>query len=69
MQLRNNHRLMRKIRRNKKYYLCYSKPPVLDIKWENCDINIVELASISKFSKLDGIGIPLRLLNYSLIMH
>ena len=25
-----------------KYYLSYSKPPVLDMKWENHDINVVE---------------------------
>ena len=31
------------------------------MKWENRDINIVEQAIISKFSKLDVIGTPLRL--------
>ena len=29
-----------------KYYLSYPKPPVLDIKWANRDINVVEWASI-----------------------
>ena len=32
------------------------------MKWENCDINIVEWASIPKFRKLDVIFTPLRLL-------
>ena len=42
-------------------YLSYSKPPVLDMKWENRDANVVEEANIPKFSKLDNIGTPLRL--------
>ena len=29
-----------------KYYLSYPKPPVLDIKWANRDINVVEWANI-----------------------
>ena len=33
-----------------KYYLSYPKPPVLDMKWENHDINVVELAKHSKVS-------------------
>ena len=45
-----------------KYYLSYPKPPVLDMKWENHDINVVERAKIPKFSELDDIVIPLRLL-------
>ena len=32
-----------------KYYLSYPKPPVLDMKWENHDINVVEWANIPKF--------------------
>ena len=32
-----------------KCYLCYPKPPVLDMKGENRDINVVEWANISKF--------------------
>ena len=32
------------------------------MKWENSDINVVERANISKFSKLDDIVTPLRLL-------
>ena len=31
------------------------------MKWENCDINVVERANISKLSRLDDIVIPLRL--------
>ena len=45
-----------------KYYLCYPKPPVLDIKWANHDINVVEWANIPKFSALDDLVTPLRLL-------
>ena len=45
-----------------KYYLSYPKPPVLVIKWANCDINVVEWANIPKFSALDNLGTPLRLL-------
>ena len=32
------------------------------MKWENRDINVVERANIPKFSKLDNIVTPLRLL-------
>ena len=35
-----------------KYFLIYPKPPVLDLKWENHDINAVEWASIPKFPPL-----------------
>ena len=31
-----------------KYHLSYPKPPVLDMKWKNHDINVVEWANISK---------------------
>ena len=34
---------------------CYPKPPLLDMKWGNRDINVVEQASIPKFSKPDNI--------------
>ena len=44
------------------YYLSYPKPPVLGVKWKNLDINILERVNIPKFSKLDGIVTPLRLL-------
>ena len=44
------------------YYLSYSKPAVLDMKWKNRDINVVERANIPKFSKLGDIVTPLRLL-------
>ena len=42
-------------------YLSYPKPPVLDMKWKNRDINVVEQAIILKFSTLDNIRTPLRL--------
>ena len=45
-----------------KYYLSCPKPPVLDMKWTNHDINVVEWANIQKFSTLDDIVTPLRLL-------
>ena len=34
-----------------KYYLSYSKPCVLDMKWENRDINVIDRANIPKFGK------------------
>ena len=37
-----------------KYYLSYPKPPVLDMKWENHDINVVEWANIPKFPLLQN---------------
>ena len=48
-----------------KYYLSYPKQPVLpvlDMKWENRDINVVERANIPNFNKLDDMVTPLRLL-------
>ena len=45
-----------------KYYLSYPNPPVLDTKSANCDINVVEWANIPKFSALDDLVTPLRLL-------
>ena len=45
-----------------KYYLSYPKPPVLDMKWANCDINVVEWANIPKFSTPEDLVTPLRLL-------
>ena len=45
-----------------KYYLSYPKLPVLDMKWANRYINVVEWANIPKFSVLDAIVTPLRLL-------
>ena len=45
-----------------KYHLSYPKPPVLEMKWGNCDINVVKWANISKFSALDNLVTPLRLL-------
>ena len=35
-----------------KYYLRYAKPPVLDMKWENHNINVVEWENIPKFPLL-----------------
>ena len=45
-----------------KYYLSYPKPPVLDLKWANRDVNVIEWANIPKFSALDHLVTPLRLL-------
>ena len=35
-----------------KYYLSYPKPPVLDMKYENPDINVAEWENIPKFPLL-----------------
>ena len=43
-----------------KYYLSFPKPPVLDAKWANRDIDIVEWANIPKFIALDYLVTPLR---------
>ena len=40
-------------------FVSYPKPPILDMKWKNRNINVVEWANIQKFSKLDNIGTPL----------
>ena len=45
-----------------KYYLSYPKPPVLDMKLANRDINVVEWANIPSFSALDNLVTPLRFL-------
>ena len=45
-----------------KYYLSYPKPTVLDMKWANRDINVVEWANIPRFSALDDLVTSLRLL-------
>ena len=39
-----------------------SKPPVLEMKLANCDINVVEWANISNFCALDNFVTPFRLL-------
>ena len=52
-----------------KYYLSYPKPPVLDMKWANRDINVVEWANIPKFSALDDLVTPLRLLESFFLMY
>ena len=45
-----------------KYYVSYPKSPVLDIKWANRDVNVVDWENIRKFSLLDDLVAPLRLL-------
>ena len=35
-----------------KYYLSYPKPPVLDMKWGNRDVNVAKWANIPKFPPL-----------------
>ena len=45
-----------------KYYLSHPKPPVLDMKLANRDINVVEWANIPKFRALDHSVTPLGLL-------
>ena len=50
------------VKKEDQNYFGYSKPPVLDMKWANRDINVVEWANIPKFSALDDLVTPLRLL-------
>ena len=45
-----------------KYYLSYSRLPILDMKSENRDINVVEWANIPNFSALDDLVTPPRLI-------
>ena len=55
----------------------YPKPPVLNMKWANHDINVVECVNIPKFSALDDLVTPLRLLElffrriilYNFVLH
>ena len=47
-----------------KYYHNFLKPPALHMKWESRDINVVEWANIPKFSVLDDLVTPLRLLEF-----
>ena len=51
---------MKKIRKAKA--IIYPKPPVLDMKWANRDIDVVVWANIPKFSALNDLAILLRLL-------
>ena len=46
----------------RKYYLSHPKPPVLDMKLANRDINVVEWANIPNFSALDDLATPPRLI-------
>ena len=52
-----------------KYYLSYPKPPVLDKKWANNDINVVERAKIAKFNAIDDLMTPLRLPELFFVMY
>ena len=52
-----------------KYYLSYPKPLVLDMKWANHDINVAEWTNIPKFSALDVLVTPLRLLELFFVMY
>ena len=45
-----------------KYYLSYPKPPILDMKWANRDINVIEWANIPKFSTIENIMTSSKLL-------
>ena len=51
---------MKKIRKAK--VIIYPKPPVLDMKWANRDIDVVVWANIPKFSALNDLAILLRFL-------
>ena len=52
-----------------KYDLSYPKPPVLEMKWANCDINVVKWANVSKFSALDNLVTPVRLLKLFFVLY
>ena len=41
-----------------KYYESYPKPPLLEMEWENCDINVLWQANIPQFNRTDNIGTP-----------
>ena len=45
-----------------KYYLSYPKPAVLDMKWANRDINVVERTNIPRISALHDLVTSLRLI-------
>ena len=47
----------------------YPKSPALDMKWVSRDINVVEWANIPKFSALDHLVNPLRLLELFFITY
>ena len=51
-----------------KYYLSDSKPPILEMKLANRDINVIELANIPKFSVVDDLVTPHRLLELLFVM-
>ena len=55
--------------KDNKYYLSYPKPPVLDMKLSNRDINVVEWANIPSFSALDNLVTPLRFLELFFVMY
>ena len=46
----------------RKYYLSYPKPPILDMKWANRDINVIEWTNIPKFSTIENIMTSFKLL-------
>ena len=47
---------------NKKYYISYPKPPALDMKSANRDVNVVRWPNIANFSALDDLVTPLRVI-------
>ena len=47
----------------RKYYRSYPKPPVLDMKWANRVINVLDWANIPEFSALDDLVTPLKRLD------
>ena len=52
-----------------KYYLSNRKPPVLNMKSANRDINVVEWANIPNISALDDLVTLLRLLELFFVTH
>ena len=60
--MRENHRLLRKIRKTKVIITQLSIATCFKLEWENRDINVVKGANISKFSKLNDIVTPIIIL-------
>ena len=52
----------------RKYYLSDPKPPILEMKLANRDINVTELANIPKFSVVDDLVTLHRLLELLFVM-
>ena len=57
------------MRKTKKYYISYPKPPALDMKSANRDVNVVGWPNIANFSVLNDLVTPLRVLELFLVTY